>query len=118
MQAKFRQFIEQHFSEMTRDLSALVSIPSVKGEPLPGKPFGEGPAKALETMLALAEKYGFHTQNHENYVGTIDLDPTLPTTLAVLCHLDVVPAGTGWKTPPFSMMTSGGKMYGRGVIDN
>lgn len=118
MQAKFRQFIEQHFSEMTRDLSALVSIPSVKGEPLPGKPFGEGPAKALETMLALAEKYGFHTQNHENYVGTIDLDPTLPTTLAILCHLDVVPAGTGWKTPPFSMMTSGGKMYGRGVIDN
>lgn len=118
MQVKIRNYIDEHFSEMTRDLATLVAIPSVKGEPKEGMPFGEGPAKALEAMLSLAGKYGFHTENHENYVGTIDLDPKKPTTLAILCHLDVVPAGTGWKTPPFSMMMSYGKMYGRGVIDD
>ncbi len=118
MQIKCRNFIEEHFSEMVRDLSELVAVPSVKSEPCEGMPFGKGPAQALEKMLSIAKKYGFHTENHEGYVGTIDLDPDLPTTLAVLCHLDVVPAGTGWKTPPYSLMITNGKMYGRGVIDN
>lgn len=118
MQIKCRQFIETHFSEMIRDLSMLVSVRSVKGEPKEGMPFGEGPAKALDMMLAIAKKYGFHTENHEGYVGTIDLNPELPTTLGILCHLDVVPEGTGWSTPPYSLMMTNGKMYGRGVIDN
>lgn len=118
MQIKCRKFIEDHFSEMVRDLSALVSVKSVKGEAQEGMPFGEGPAKALDMMLSLARKYGFHTENHEGYVGTIDLNPELPTTLGILCHLDVVPEGTGWKTPPYSLMMSNGKMFGRGVIDN
>ena len=119
MHIKCRQFIDNHFSEMVRDLAALVEIPSVKGEPEEGMPFGKGPADALECMLGLAKKYGFHTQNHEGYVGTIDLDPKLPTTLGILCHLDVVPAGKkDWRSLPFSLYISGGKMYGRGVIDN
>ena len=119
MQIKCRQFVENHFSEMVRDLATLVAIPSVKGEPAEGMPFGEGPAAALECMLGLAKKYGFYTKNHEGYVGTIDLDPTLPTTLGILCHLDVVPAGKkDWRSDPFSLYISGGKMYGRGVIDN
>ena len=119
MNIKCRKFIDNHFSEMVRDLASLVAIPSVKGEPQEGKPFGEGPAAALDAMLELARTYGFHTQNHEGYVGTIDIDPSLPTTLGILCHLDVVPAGkSGWKSLPFSLYISGGKMYGRGVIDN
>ena len=119
MHTKCRQFVENHFSEMVRDLATLVSIPSVKGEPAEGMPFGEGPAAALECMLGLAKKYGFYTKNHEGYVGTIDLDPSLPTTLGILCHLDVVPAGKkDWKSDPFALYISGGKMYGRGVIDN
>ncbi len=119
MNNKCRDFIDNHFSEMVRDLAALVAIPSVKGEPQEGKPFGEGPAAALDAMLAIAESYGFTTQNHEGYVGTIDMNPELPTTLGILCHLDVVPAGkSGWRSLPFSLYISGGKMYGRGVIDN
>jgi succinyl-diaminopimelate desuccinylase len=119
MQIKCRQYIENHFSEMVRDLAKLVAIPSVKGEPREGMPFGEGPAAALDCMLDMAKQYGFYTQNHEGYVGTIDLNPELPTTLGILCHLDVVPAGkSGWKSLPFSLYISGGKMYGRGVIDN
>ena len=118
MQIKCRQFIETHFSEMVRDLSMLVSVRSVKGEAQEGMPFGEGPAKALDMMLAIARKYGFHTENHEGYVGTIDLNPELPTTLGILCHLDVVPEGTGWSTPPYSLVMKNGKIYGRGVIDN
>jgi len=119
MHIKCRQFVDNHFSEMVRDLAALVSIPSVKGEAQEGMPFGEGPAAALDCMLGLAKKYGFYTKNHEGYVGTIDIDPELPTTLGILCHLDVVPAGKkDWRSHPYSLYISGGKMYGRGVIDN
>ena len=119
MHIKCRQFVENHFSEMVRDLAKLVSIPSVKGEPQEGMPFGEGPAAALDCMLKMAKQYGFYTKNHEGYVGTIDLNPELPTTLGILCHLDVVPAGKkDWRSAPFSLYISGGKMYGRGVIDN
>lgn len=32
-------------------------------------------------------------------------------------HLDVVPAGEGWKKPPFEMTRSEGKIWGRGSSD-
>lgn len=32
-------------------------------------------------------------------------------------HLDVVPAGEGWSTPPFEPMIKDGKIFGRGVGD-
>jgi succinyl-diaminopimelate desuccinylase len=36
----------------------------------------------------------------------------------ILCgHLDVFPAGIGWKGPPFSGRISDGKIYGRGAVD-
>jgi len=33
-------------------------------------------------------------------------------------HLDVVPAGDGWKTNPFKAVIKNGKIYGRGAEDN
>lgn len=36
----------------------------------------------------------------------------------VACHSDVVPAGSGWKTPPFKAVKRKGKIYGRGTEDN
>jgi len=38
--------------------------------------------------------------------------------LLVVCHLDVVPPGEGWKTDPFKATIKGGKVYGRGAADN
>lgn len=39
---------------MVEAVSRLVRIDSTLGPALPGKPFGEGPAAALEELLALA----------------------------------------------------------------
>ncbi len=118
MQLKISKYIDDHAGEMISNLSALIAIPSVKGEPMEGMPYGAEPARALAKMLELAEKYGFKTVNHENYVGTIDFDSTKELGLGVLCHLDVVPEGTGWTNPPYTMTLSGGKLYGRGVADD
>lgn len=38
--------------------------------------------------------------------------------LLVVCHLDVVPAGDGWKTDPFEATLRDGRIYGRGSCDN
>jgi acetylornithine deacetylase/succinyl-diaminopimelate desuccinylase family protein len=38
--------------------------------------------------------------------------------IIIACHLDVVPAGSGWKTNPFRMKVKKGKAYGRGATDN
>lgn len=38
--------------------------------------------------------------------------------LIIACHLDVVPAGDGWKTDPFKAKISKGKIYGRGSVDD
>ncbi len=118
MQLKLSKYIEDHASEMVANLSKLVAIPSVKGEPEEGMPYGKENARVLATMLEMAEKYGFSVNNHENYVGTIDFDPSKETTLGVLCHLDVVPEGTGWTNPPYTLTLKGGKLYGRGSADD
>jgi succinyl-diaminopimelate desuccinylase len=36
----------------------------------------------------------------------------------IYTHLDVVPAGEGWSTPPFKPMIKDGRIYGRGVADS
>ena len=96
MQLKISKYIDDHAGDMIAALSSLVAIPSVRGEAEAGMPYGKEPARALAKMLEMAEKYGFTVKNHENYMGTIDFDPSKETTLGVLCHLDVVPEGTGW----------------------
>ena len=99
MQLKISKYIDDHASDMIAALSSLVAVPSVRGAAEPGMPYGKEPARALSVMLEMAEKYGFSVKNHENYVGTIDFDPAKETALGVLCHLDVVPEGTGWTNP-------------------
>ena len=118
MPSKINKYIDDHASEMIDCLSSLVSIPSVKAAPLENMPYGKENARVLEKMLDIAKEFGFTVTNHENYVGTIDMDPGRDTKLGVLCHLDVVPEGTGWKYPPYTLTLSGGKLYGRGTSDD
>lgn len=118
MQLKISKYIDDHAGDMIAALSSLVAIPSVRGKAEAGMPYGKEPARALAKMLEMAEKYGFTVKNHENYMGTIDFDPSKETTLGVLCHLDVVPEGTGWSNPPYTLTLAGGKLLGRGSADD
>lgn len=111
-------YVEEHADEMIRDIVELMRIDSAKGEELPGKPYGEGPARALEAAAALAQRYGFHTKNYGNRVITADLSEKEPC-LDILAHLDVVPGGNGWSvTAPFEPLLKDGCLYGRGSSDD
>ncbi len=118
IKSRINEYIDAHADEMEAVLADLVSVPSVKGKAEAGMPFGAEPAKALAKMLGYCEKYGFHTKNHENYVGTADLAESGEPALGVLCHLDVVPAGDGWQSDPFTLVKKDGKLFGRGAIDD
>ena len=39
-------------------------------------------------------------------------------SIAVLCHMDVVLPGSGWKTKPFNPVVKNGRLYGRGACDD
>lgn len=112
------RYFELHWEELLEDLKRLVSIRSVRGEAREGLPFGPEPARALEEALRIAAGYGFSVRNHDNYVGTVDLNDG-ETRLGILAHLDVVGEGAGWTVcPPYEPVVRDGKIYGRGVSDD
>ena len=114
---QIRQYLESHIDDMTALLRELVAVPSVQGDAEEGFPFGREPARALEIMLRECRKAGFAVENVENYAGSADIN-SLEPQLAVLTHLDVVPAGDGWSSPPFELTQVGDKLVGRGTIDD
>lgn len=113
----FEKKIKDDRESLIRDIMKLVSIDSVESKPAEGMPFGEGPAKALQCYLDLAEEAGLQTENFDNYAGHADYGNG-EETVGILGHVDVVPCGEGWSCDPFRPRIIDGKLYGRGVLDN
>ena len=109
--------IEPMTDEMIAALGRLVRHESVQGDPLPGKPFGEGPAACLAEALQIAQDMGFSVANMENYCGYAEMGEG-KDIIGLCAHLDVVPAGEGWDTDPYVMTRKGNLLYGRGVSDD
>lgn len=115
---KIEQYIDSHRQELLDDICTLCRINSEKMSYKEGMPYGEGAFHALETALGMAEQYGFDVNNFDNYVGTADLNNKEPQ-LDILAHLDIVPAGEGWKeTEAFEPVERDGLLYGRGTADD
>ncbi len=104
-------------SEKLDFLKAMIAIPSVGGDPVPGAPYGENSRKALSYFLDYAASNGFETGVFNDKVGYVDYG-TGDKMLAILCHLDVVPAGDGWNTDPFELVVKDDALYGRGIVDD
>jgi len=116
MDNRITAYLAGHRDEMVEDLKRLVSFASVYRE---GSkyPFGDENAAALDFMMELCEKSGLTTRNFDYYC----MDASYGTgqeSVAALCHLDMVPEGDGWKTPPFEATIRDGILYGRGVVDD
>ncbi len=103
--------------EIFDSLSRLVRCDSQLSEEKPGMPFGEGPALALREALNIAEELGFHTVNLDNYCGYAEMGEG-EDIIGIAGHLDIVPAGEGWHTDPFTMTKIGDRYYGRGTTDD
>ncbi len=114
------KWVDAHWSEFLADLESLVSIDSVedKGSAAPGKPWGEGPWRALEKAMQIAEHLGFRATNLEGAIAYADIEGASSKQIAVIGHTDVVPAGPGWDFEPFALTRKGEYLVGRGTIDD
>ena len=103
--------------EMIACLRETVSIPSVQQEPAPGAPYGIPVRQCLDQVADAAEKLGFSPVSVDNHVLWCEYG-TGEEMVAVLGHLDVVPAGDGWTCDPWGGEIKDGKIWGRGTTDD
>ncbi|MEQ9810033.1 dipeptidase [Streptococcus jiangjianxini] len=116
-----QSFITQkHHDEFLEATKTIVGYPSVLKEGENGTPFGQAIQDVLEKTLDICRHIGFKTYiDPEGYYGYAEIGQG-SETLAILCHLDVVPEGDIqlWNTHPFECVEKDGKLYGRGTQDD
>lgn len=114
----FEKYIDSLKDEIIAETCNLINIPSVSEETNnPDMPFGKYAKAALEYALNLSNKLGFRTKNIDGYCGYIEFGEG-DELLGIIGHLDVVPSGDSWNTPPFEATIKDNKIYGRGAIDD
>ena len=113
------RFVEAHQTDIIRDIARLVSIPSVEGPAAPGAPFGTESRRALDCALQIASELGLEAVNCEDRLGYAFVgEDRGQGYLATITHVDVVPAGEGWSSDPFTLREREGYLLGRGVMDD
>ena len=105
-----------NFNQYVKDLATLISFRSVLEPATKQAPFGEQTAKALEFCLQLGKDFGFETINYDNYAGEIIFGEG--EEFGIIGHLDVVPEGIGWNTPPYTLTKIDNIYSGRGIDDD
>ncbi len=117
--------MEKYFDEIVQSTVEILQFDSSLKPAVDGCPFGKETADCLAYFLRLAQNMGFETRNYDNYVGEVIFGEG--KDFAILAHLDVVPAGSGWKYPPFGGVINddpsdggvlGRKIWGRGAMDD
>ena len=119
----FNAEVEKRKDALMEDLFTLLRINSAedKAHADAENPFGPGPRKALDAFLAIAQRDGYDTKNYDNYAGHFVYENGAANdaeTLAIIGHLDVVPAGSGWDSDPFNPEIRNGNLYARGASDD
>lgn len=99
------------------DLKRICAVPSVDSPPEENAPFGRETRRALDVFLDIASGMGFKTVNVDNVAGYVEMGEG-EEMVAAVGHLDVVPAGTGWDSDPFTLTIDGNRATARGVNDN
>ena len=69
----FGEKILAYKEDILRDLATVIAIPSVCGEPEGEYPYGKEPARALDVVIEMAEKYGLKTKNVDYYAAHAEL---------------------------------------------
>lgn len=106
------------YGEIIQSISKIICFDSSQKPALAGMPFGKGAADSLEYFLSLARSFGFETKNYDNYIGEVIFGEG--KDFAILAHLDVVPAGSGWTHEPFGgeIDCENRRVWGRGAMDD
>ena len=113
----FGEKILDYWDDILKDLATVVAIPSV-AQPQEGEhPYGDQCARVIDTVVAMAEGYGLKAKNVGYHAAHAEYGEGEGNAV-VMAHLDVVPAGEGWDTDPYTMVIDDNLAFGRGVSDN
>ncbi|KAB8295502.1 Sapep family Mn(2+)-dependent dipeptidase [Bifidobacterium avesanii] len=120
------RWFNDHRDEYISDLLQWVEFPSVSKvwEGKPGAPYGKGVADMFNHVRAEAARCGFESHDYEGYAIGVEYgkglakDDPKRKDIALVSHLDVVPAGEGWDSEPFQPYERDGYIVGRGADDN
>lgn len=82
-----------------------------------GAPFGEGIREALDFALQVCRQAGMTIKDVDGYAAHAEFGAG-DELIGILCHVDVVPEGDGWSTPPYAAQIVDGKLVARGAIDD
>ncbi len=101
------------FDEAVELLKKLVSVNTVNppGNEINLKPVVEKAFKDLGMKVEIVEG----KKGRASFIGKIGSGTP---SIGFFPHFDVVPAGDGWVTDPFTPVIKNGKMYGRGTEDS
>ena len=119
MSIDWKKEAENRKDEMLADLKTMLEIESVRDESkgTPEAPLGPGPKEALDKFLEIGKRDGFETLELDGLAGHIEFGEG-DETMAMLAHVDVMPAGKGWNTDPFKPVIKDGNLYARGAQDD
>jgi succinyl-diaminopimelate desuccinylase len=121
MQGTILKHVDALKNDLIKSIYAITAVPSVKSSATRLYPFGENIAAALDKALAIAASLGFKTYNGGYYYGFAEAaaeNNEERDYIGIFGHLDVVAAGKGWQTDPFSPVMKNNTIYARGVLDN
>ncbi|MBU9721063.1 MULTISPECIES: dipeptidase PepV [Bacillaceae] len=115
----WQEQVENIQQKLIEDTQAFLQIKSVLDTSTvkEGAPFGEGIREAYDWILEKAANDGFTIKDVDGYGAHIEMGEG-SEIVGILCHVDVVPAGGGWTTPPYSAKIREGKIFARGAIDD
>lgn len=82
-----------------------------------GAPFGEGIRAALDFALGVCAEAGMTVKDVGGYAAHAEFGQG-QELIGILSHVDVVPEGDGWSTPPYAAEIVDGKLVARGAIDD
>ena len=111
---------EAHFDEFLDDFRTLISIPSVSAEDKDNAecPYGQPCVDILNAVGGIAKRFGFEYSIDSNQYGLMIWRGRSDRTIGLFSHMDVVPAGPGWKYHPFELTVLDDIYIGRGTGDN
>lgn len=116
---QIHNYIINNKDEIVGILKELVKIPSVRGESVPGAPFGDDCAKVLEYAEKLYQNNGFETELDSDGGYLLSYYGEGKKSLGLFAHADVVPVGNDWVlTKPFEPIEKERYLIGRGVLDD
>lgn len=115
----WRAEVEKRKEELIATTQEFLRIKSVMdlSSAREGAPFGEGVNQALQFALKVCQEAGMEIKDVDGYAGHAEFGAG-KELIGILSHVDVVPEGDGWTSPPYEARIVGDRIVARGAIDD